>query len=537
MLSLTFIRYLFVLVRRIDRYTTSLFKVYAVGYRYHEVNLTWPVCPAIDQFGVKVYVPADERERSVNYRRLPFGAVRNMAPLSADRHHPVTMYGGLRKRLLKEIKSVSKSKLREMNDFVLLRLKEKYPVLDRIYTTQEYLDSTDFNQERKNQYLAAEELYGFGKPDLESCRMVQSFIKLECYKSYKWPRFINSRIDAFKLFSACRFKAIEDVLYKEMDYFVKHLTNEQKCEKIKSLIGKGKYYYITDFTAFESHMVPDIMRVFECNLYQHMLNHSFDVDFICKVLTGVNKLRTRTGFKAEVLGRRMSGEACTSLGNSFTNLMLMDFITSKKNGKFYGYVEGDDGIFATTVPVTKEDYASLGFDVKIWQIEDPCTNIPVTGLADPDVAFCGLVFTQTGEVLRDPIKFLMKFGWTHSFVNAGTKIMMGLLKAKCLSACFETPQCPIVGAVARYCFAKCAKYEAVWVNDHYHEEVPKDFKIPDFQPSHEARLLFERIYGISVEQQVWLEKYVQDNGPTELAQYLDVPDDIIDYASRYVEIR
>jgi len=172
----------------------------------------------------------------------------------------------------------------------------------------------------------------------------------------------------------------------------------------------------------------------------------------------------------------MSGEMCTSLGNGFTNLMLALFIASLRHGHLEGYVEGDDGLFATDFELTKEDYLNLGFTMKnVDEVFHP-------GWA----SFCGMLFGDSLQIVRSPRRFLENFGWTHSAVHGGEKVMLGLLRAKALSAVYETPHCPIVSVLARRALHHTRGVTPRFVNDGFHntELVPRDeSKLPKFAPT------------------------------------------------------
>lgn len=185
----------------------------------------------------------------------------------------------------------------------------------------------------------------------------------------------------------------------------------------------------------------------------------------------------------------MSGDMCTSLGNGFTNLMLALYLVHKKGGTLEGFVEGDDGLFATDVELTAADYEKLGFTIKIEEVTDP-----------REASFCGMVFAEN-EIIREPRRFLMGFGWTQSYIHAGTRIMDQLLRAKALSTAYETPQCPIVGAMARYALSATRSVRPRFVNDGFHHP-PDEAPIAEFNPQAATRQLFARLYGISVPEQL-----------------------------------
>jgi hypothetical protein len=220
----------------------------------------------------------------------------------------------------------------------------------------------------------------------------------------------------------------------------------------------------------------------------------------------------------------MSGDMCTSLGNGFSNLMLAKFLVSRKGGTLEGFVEGDDGLFSTDVHLSAEDYEKLGFTIKIEEVDDPC-----------HASFCGMVFSGSGEIIREPRRFMMGFGWTQSFINAGPHIMDELLRAKALSAVYETPQCPIVGAFARYALDHTGHVHPRFVRDGYHV-LPDVLSVPFYSPKPDTRLLFEHLYGVSVETQLEIEAAVGAGDFARVAVLLPPTVEQFDFASKYVVV-
>lgn len=222
----------------------------------------------------------------------------------------------------------------------------------------------------------------------------------------------------------------------------------------------------------------------------------------------------------------MSGDMCTSLGNGFTNLMVVLFLVSRKGGTVKGFVEGDDGLFATDVELSVKDFESVGFTVEIHRIEHPC-----------DGHFCGMTCSQDGIVLKDPRKLLMGFGWTSSKIHGGTRVMEELLKSKALSLCYECPQCPIAGVLGREALRLCEGVNAA--KDTEWNARPADYTGPTgaFAPSDLARAQFEKIFGVTVADQLVIERAILDHDMDRVAAILPPCEDSAWYEANYVEAR
>lgn len=487
-----------------------------------ETPLQRPECELVASGRCSITNPPVRRERRKMFRRLNSCAVPGYAPLCMDSNDPDTVKCSYMKRLLRDIPKPDPSFLTEFRIFVQSYLDENVPSVQPM-GFEEWLDSTSYNEQRKEQLRQAHLDLRGGRPSRRAASHVDSFVKSEFYTEWKHARMINSRSDSFKAYSGPFFKAIENAVYS-LPEFIKHTPVADRPAAVLALKQAGRRYYQTDFTAFESHFTPEVLDNCECLLYAHCLkNYPADAAFINSTLMGNNRMRTRSGIATTVRGRRMSGDMCTSLGNGFTNLMLAKFITSRKGGMLVGFVEGDDGLFATDVPLSQSDYERLGWTIKIDEVDDPCT-----------ASFCGMVFAESGQIIKDPRKFMMGFGWTQSFLHAGPKIMDELLRAKAMSAVCETPQCPIIGAIARYALAHTQGSTPRFVHDGYHTPIGTDWEPNDYNPSHDTRLLFEKLYGITVDEQIRCEELATQGKFGEISQIVPPTPAQLEYSTKYV---
>lgn len=321
-----------------------------------------------------------------------------------------------------------------------------------------------------------------------------------------------------------------------LPYFIKHIPVPDRPKLIAALRQAGLYYYENDFTAFESHFTPEFLRHVECEVYrQYLINYPKLAQHITDTISGPNRLHTKAGVNITLQGRRMSGDMCTSLGNGLTNLLLALFLVEEVHGgHLSGFVEGDDGLFATDVELTNTDYANLGFTAKIIRHTDPC-----------HAHFCGMTCTTDGHVIKDPRRVFQTFGWTSSFINAQNRIMDSLLKSKALSLCYELPQCPILGVLGRVAVDLTADVEVTHKETTY-RKTPDQFEIAPFEPSDEARLMVEQHYHIPVAVQIMAEQAIRDHDMDRVAEL--IPNTVLSdsaeelgpyhsqiFADRYVE--
>lgn len=167
--------------------------------------------------------------------------------------------------------------------------------------------------------------------------------------------------------------------------------------------------------------------------------------FLFWLLAANNKCIFSNGIVVSVSATRMSGEMNTSLGNSFSNWILMKFIAEKHNLILLDLVvEGDDCLasFLGAVPEAWM-FAELGFEIKIEIFED-------IGRA----SFCGLLFDAFEmNLVQSPVKFILNLGWFDPLYVSSSKLTaLRLLYGKCLGTLAQLPNCPIISAL---CFRVC----------------------------------------------------------------------------------
>jgi hypothetical protein len=483
--------------------------------------------PAQARAGVqtKVALVPASRKRVRTYQALPFGAARGWAPLSWDANDLETQTQGLAKRLLRELPKACEGFYDDFATFVDSWLDANIKPVE-VPTFDEWLLSTPYAEARRAELTEWYVRFHGRCPPRRYRRRIDSFIKREFYLEWKAPRWINSRHDAFKAWSGRFFSAVEKALFS-LPYFAKHMTVEQRIQAIFALECAGMTYYENDFKAFESHFVRLLMLACECRLYKKALaKYPEEARQICQTLTGVNQLRTRAGVKVAVEATRMSGDMCTSLGNGFTNLMLVLYIVSRKGFDYHGVralVEGDDGLFAVPCSLTQEDYASCGFTVEINQISRPHLG-----------HFCGATLSDDGCLLKDPHKVLCGFGWTD-LVGCGAEVAMELLRAKAMSLAHEAPQCPIVGALARKALNLTDGYEPRWTDKWKQKEVA-GAALCEFAPTAVTRASFAERTGIPVTTQLEVENLIERGLMNDIHLLLSPPRAVEQFASRYVEV-
>lgn len=449
---------------------------------------------------------------------------------------------GLVKRLAAEMPEVTD--LEDFSNFVDEFIEKHFvPVREQELHFEEWLSSRSYPQARKEQLRRA-------KDDLEQNGILHvvkgepkyllnsSFMKDEPYTEYKYPRAINSRSDEFKTFCGPFFSAVEKQVFA-LKYFIKKIPVDLRPDYImQHVYREGARYVATDYTSFEAGFSRKLLEACEFRLYRYMargLSIQKDVDLICRVMGGLNKCRFKR-FRMTIEATRMSGEMCTSLGNGFTNLMIMLYILHKAGDTDpAGVVEGDDGLFAILADTPKsDDFDRFGMRVKM-EIHDRIET----------ASFCGLIFDVEDRAnVADPREALASFGWARGlYARSSSKTLRKLLRAKALSLAYQYPGCPIIAELASAGLRwtseiqdKHAIYKVMKNQNQYEVTVwleMRDRPMPSRPVGMRTRLLVEEKFGISVADQRAVEEYLRSAPLSPLDVNFEVPPSWTHYFATY----
>ena len=431
----------------------------------------------------------------------------------SDNADPGTSEAGVRKRVFFRPPTADNQLVRGLRKFVRKYVRGNYQRLtpDTDLSVQTWLDGTDYPQWRKDELL---ELYGeLSQEELSKLIKNKSFIKDECYGEFKHSRTINGREDASKIFIGPVIKQIESIVYQD-PAFIKHVPVAKRPDYIKALYAPGDRVFVSDYSSFESLFVKSLMISCEQELLKWMVsalpNRQELTQWMESTWTGENLLVFKH-FTAKVPATRMSGDMITSLCNGFSNLMFVKYLCHLKGSDCRGVVEGDDGLYYVRgEPPTVTDFEGLGLKIKLAEIQ-----------AAEVGSFCGMIFdSDEGSIICDAMKQMAKFGWgSAQYRFSSVRKRMVLLRSKSLSLAYQYQGCPILTSLAKYGLRvtkgiRIDKYLENQRNVYQREvfrEMPKDEKDIIWKDVGVAtRELYQRLYGVSVRDQVAIEKYLDD---------------------------
>ncbi len=347
-----------------------------------------------------------------------------------------------------------------------------------------------------------------------SYEKLSSFVKDEQYGEFKHARCINARSDEYKVTVGPHIKCIEDQIYA-LPQFIKHIPVALRPAYIRDYLEReGVNYVATDYTSFEALFTAEIQEACEMQLYHYMLHLTEGGRNVYDLMERVQMGKNVCEFKyltVKVRAKRMSGEMCTSLGNGFTNLMVMLFTAEEVGARnVRGCVEGDDGLFSMEGNIPRiRDFEELGMIIKLEV--HPNVNT---------ASFCGMIFDTKDEiVISDVMSHLTRFGWTKAkYLGARDVVLKRLLRSKALSMLYSYPGCPVLWKLARYGLRVTQSearidlsryYDSWWDREQAEMRKKVDFwEVWSRTPSANSRLLVEEKYGLTVPDQLKIEEYL-----------------------------
>jgi len=412
----------------------------ALGYRVREV----PLPRTQEHRGTIKEGGRLPKKRSVNFTNLPdVPDIPYVAPVSPDRNDLDTAIEGLKKRYARQVPEVLKQHREPLRKFVRQWCQDHLTPIDAPMGLEEWLDSTSYNDRRKEQLREVHDRWVRGVISHKRLASVKSHIKCESYPEYKHARHINARCDLAKVIFGPIVKRMEQEVYRQHE-FIKHVPLPDRPALLRGLKQAGCKFVASDHSAFEAHMSFWVMELIEFEVAKWLLRKYPDLNTLFeKTESGENRCYL-SAVDLLVLIRyvRCSGDMWTSLMNGLVNLLSFLYACDDLGARFCGgFVEGDDGIFAVQGPLPDANYMlGLGFEVKYEVHDDPAT-----------ASFCGMILAGD-SIIRDPSKFFQTLGWSDRFMTSGARVKRQLALAKALSALYETPGCPLVSVAARYVY-------------------------------------------------------------------------------------
>jgi hypothetical protein len=388
--------------------------------------------------------------------------------------------------------------------------------LEKILESGDYLeDSKDLAKidsfiKREFKHVTGLECPQLGEPEEADCAM----------QPVKHARLINARRDEAKLLFGPIGSAMDQVVFRNK-HFIKKVAWKDRAKTISDrLVGAGRVYANLDYTSFECSFGSEWIRDIEVWAMEEWFQNvpSFRdiiVRVLGPVLAGLQSIRNSL-YKLLIRGTRMSGEMFTSCCNGLGNYVLVQWLFSgcREDCLLLDFfLEGDDNVLALCghSDTAVADARSLGFDLKYLRIDHP-------GKA----SFCGLLYSEHSDPIRDAAPVLAKFGWTNpAYHGCGDRLKRRLLLSKALSVGYENGKCPILWKLAQVFLRKLEGTKLGDTDKWRHLDQYERLRLkealdngPDInEPTMNTRLFYEETFGVPVIQQLQIERELEECGP------------------------
>lgn len=396
---------------------------------------------------------------------------------------------------------------------------------------EEYTKAFDFYIEHKLHIDKLASVYGtpaYKKDEtFEKFLRISTFIKSEWYPEMKPNRCINPRSITYMPTVGPSYADISKVIFS-LPEFIKYVPIKDRPKYIlERLSNSGSRCVSTDYKSFENSFTMRVQEAVEMKLYKHMLKLYPDLYNLCHLQCIHNDVHC-SSMSISMDAARMSGEMCTSLGNGFTNLMLMKFFCYKHDiTDAQGVIEGDDGLFTYHGPsLDNEFFNQLGFQI---EIDERDLN---------ESSFCGNIFTEKSlKTLVNPLEAIATASYSMQGVGARDCELNKLTYLMGYSLLCQYGNCPIVGAFARMqirttilndphvrnkalSYFKTSRKLDWWSREILSKTIYE--KVLDAKVELEDRMLIERLYDIPVSAQLLIEKQLDQSTGWVSSDILDL---------------
>lgn len=367
---------------------------------------------------------------------------------------------------------------------------------------------------RQKYIKAKEKLDLFGWSD--NYARVNMFTKddLELNPPLKAPRAIQYRDPCFMLMHGRFVKPIEKWFYSLRDEYNTRIVGKADGYTIandllmKSEMFPDPVYLLLDASKFDSCVDVKWLRyTHRCYeklyapAYRRRLRH-------LSSLTIHNKGRSPRGLRYKTFGTRMSGDMDTGLGNSLIMWTMLSMFLKHVGVKGSIYVNGDDSV----IVINRSDlgktrdmtfFKECGFNMK-YEV--------ATSMNELEFCQARLIETDYGYTMaRNPARVIGKAGWSTLGLAKRNKIRDYV---HTIGMCERAASwgVPIASAMAT-AFIKatpCGRKRVItpWLQNHY-ESMQKWWKVGEPKISLQTRLNFEDAWGVTVAEQLRLERSIK----------------------------
>jgi hypothetical protein len=393
----------------------------------------------------------------------------------------------------------------------------------------------------RNYPIKKKEMYRKAYEDAPARRLKQRekkisiFVKKEAYDTFKPARMIANRTKFVAAKYGPKLTTLEEAVFsfdwgQGFSPFIKKIPYADRPEHITECFSKYSHDWCfkIDYSAYENCFKNKFQAGVECHLYRKAFEKMGALDpeiedFISVVL-GPHKCNYK-GFSYTVPEGRMSGDIITSLGNGFSNLMLIKFFMKKLNIPFVCFVEGDDCVVKPSRPLSPTEIDTLidsafelGFIATLEHVGHVNECNFLSTCWNPD----------TMNSYKDATRSLLRLGWSFK-AQPGDSLRhkKQLFKAKLMSELASSPNCPVLAPICYKLLQELSdiRGKMPWNSWLYEELVNAGLKLrirnnyilifdhkfepPDVKLS--DRICYFETFGVDVQEQILIENETNMN--------------------------
>lgn len=360
---------------------------------------------------------------------------------------------------------------------------------------------------------------------------VKMFVKMEGYKIKENKPFPDCRAIQFRTFEytlklASKIRPAEHKMYMldsvegfpEGRMFAKNMNQFEKARAIVEMVESmpGARIVCCDLSRYDAHLQVPILRDVEHVAWNAAVNDPELARLLRLQLKNKGSAHTSDGkVRYSVRGERMSGDANTAGGNCIITACALTGFFKRRGHRFKILVDGDDSVAVymgprLTIEELDEYFRRLGMVIGI-----DCEPTRIE-----EVDFCQSRPVQVNGVwtmIRDPMKVLTKVGLTHRKDSVAAYKKRLYTTASCEG--FLARGVPILQAYCRALIRNCVrqmtgrqlrrgflKGEVLSYRMQHLQVKPTHYV--DVPVEMQTRRSFERAFGITVEEQIVYEKYL-----------------------------
>nr|AOC55063.1 RNA-dependent RNA polymerase [Pinela virus] len=276
---------------------------------------------------------------------------------------------------------------------------------------------------------------------------------------------------------------------------MKGATPQQRAERLA--IGASSFrrpvYLLLDHSRFDAHVNVALLRE-EHKFYLRCRGKNAELARLLKMQI-VNRGRSKGGVKYRTLGKRMSGDINTGLGNTIINYCIIMSWLDASSVKGHVYLDGDDSV----VIIEKED------ECKLVPLENHMGALGMVTIMDRTEDFWRAEFCQSRPVLvdgtvrfiRNPQKVLATVGRSAERLDPSTAAEV--LRASAMCELAMNGNAPVISKFCRRILEHLGDGRVVFSNTQLWkaEQYGIRFKIPQGgEVDPESRYTFWRAWDI-----------------------------------------